>query len=105
MNTIAVLDSTIAASGRTDSATKEISSALNTLKQRSRGNSIVSGIGRLFDLTAAIESSSLPPTEMQQRSIEASVTEFSDIVAKLNDIQRRLSAAGQPTAAPVKPPI
>ena len=105
MNTIAVLDSTIAASGRTDSATKEISSALNTLKQRSRGNSIVSGIGRLFDLTAAIESSSLPPTEMQQRSIEASVTEFSDIVAKLNDIQRRLSAAGQPAAAPVKPPI
>jgi len=57
-----------------------------TLRQRARGNSITSGIGRLFDLTAAIESSSLPPTEMQQRSIEASVTEFADIVAKVNDV-------------------
>ena len=39
------------------------------LMQRARGNSIVSGIGRLFDLTAALEASSLAPTDAQQRSL------------------------------------
>lgn len=69
-----------------DSAIAELAAIVNTLRQRARGNSITSGIGRLFDLTAAIESSSLAPTEMQQRSIDASVAEFADIVAKVNDV-------------------
>ena len=69
-------------------------------------------LGRLFDLTAAIESSSLPPTEMQQRSIEASVAEFTDIAAKLNELAATqlptlLAAAGQASPADiakVRPP-
>lgn len=72
-----------AASGRRFT---NVATIVTTLRQRARGNSITSGIGRLFDLTAAIEPSSLPPTEMQQRSIEASITEFADIVAKFNDV-------------------
>jgi hypothetical protein len=68
-----------------DSALTTLSRAVTQLRQRARGNSIVSGIGRLFDLTAAIESSSMPPTEAQRRSIDASVGEFTDIVAKVND--------------------
>ena len=81
-------------------------------RQRARGNSIVSGIGRLFDLTAAIESSSLAPTETQQRSLEASVAEFTDIVAKLNEvITTKLpalsGAVGRnvPRGETVRPPI
>jgi len=88
-----VVDSTLASMrttpGRTpavDSAIAEVATIATTLRQRARGNSITSGIGRLFDLTAAIESSSLPPTEMQQRSIDASVAEFADIVAKVNEV-------------------
>ena len=84
----------------------------HTLRQRARGNSITSGIGRLFDLTAAIESSSLPPTEMQQRSIEASVAEFAEIVAKVNDVVANKMPAlrikmGQPptpAVAAIRPP-
>jgi hypothetical protein len=68
-----------------DSALTSFSRTVTQLRQRARGNSIVSGIGRLFDLTAAIESSSMPPTEAQRRSIDASVAEFTDIVAKVND--------------------
>ncbi|HEV8496855.1 MAG TPA: hypothetical protein VGQ56_08345, partial [Gemmatimonadaceae bacterium] len=52
-----------------DSAAKSLSTEITTLRQRARGNSITSGIGRLFDLTAAIESSSMPPTDAQQRSL------------------------------------
>ena len=96
-----------------DTLVTEITTTLNTLRQRARGNSIVSGIGRLFDLTAAIESSSLPPTEMQQRSLDASVAEFTDIVAKLNDVLASklpalAAAVGQPAlpaATPIKPPM
>jgi hypothetical protein len=77
-----------------DSAAKAIISALATQRARARGNSIVSGIGRLFDLTAAIESSSMPPTDTQMRSIDVSVAEFTDIAAKVNDIaEHQLPAA------------
>ena len=69
-----------------DSAAKAIASETKTLRARAHGNSIVSGIGRLFDLVAAVESSSMPPTEMQQRSLAASVAEFTEIVANVNDI-------------------
>ena len=68
-----------------DSTLTSFSRTLTQLRQRARGNSIVSGIGRLFDLTAAIESSSMPPTEAQRRSIDASIAEFNDIVAKVNE--------------------
>jgi hypothetical protein len=112
MNTIAVLDSTVASlkssapeKTHPDTLATEIATTLTTLRQRARGNSIVSGIGRLFDLTAAVESSSLPPTEMQERSLEASATDFADIVAKVNDISKKLAELGQPMAPPVKPPI
>jgi photosystem II stability/assembly factor-like uncharacterized protein len=118
MNTIAVVDSTVASlkplareKTHADTLLTEITTTLNTLRQRARGNSIVSGIGRLFDLTAAIESSSMPPTEMQQRSIDASVAEFSDIVAKLNELLRdKLPAASAavgraaPQSEQVRPP-
>jgi photosystem II stability/assembly factor-like uncharacterized protein len=115
MNTIALLDSTVASlkltatSGtHSDTLLTEISGTLNTLRQRARGNSITSGIGRLFDLTAAIESSSLPPTEMQQRTIESSVAEFTDIVAKVNDVSASKlpalrAALGQPGAGGIPP--
>lgn len=69
-----------------DSAAKAIASETRTLRARAHGNSIVSGIGRLFDLVAAVESSSMPPTDMQRRSLAASVAEFTEIVAKVNDI-------------------
>jgi len=107
------IDSTLASmrtaanrSPAVDSAIAEIATIVTTLRQRARGNSITSGIGRLFDLTAAIESSSLPPTEMQQRSIEASVTEFADIVAKVNDVLANKMPAlrikmGQPPSSAV----
>jgi hypothetical protein len=35
---------------------------------------------------AAIESSSMPPTDAQQRSLAASVAEFTEIAAKVNEI-------------------
>jgi hypothetical protein len=35
---------------------------------------------------AVVKPGSLPPTEMQQRTIEAAVSEFADIVAKVNDV-------------------
>ena len=57
-----------------------------TLMARARGNSIVSGIGRVFDLTAAIESSSLPPTDAQERTLQAAVAEFVDIATKVNEL-------------------
>jgi hypothetical protein len=69
-----------------DTAAKSLSTQITTLRQRARGNSITSGIGRVFDLTAAIESSSMPPTDAQQRSLVASVAEFTEIVAKVNEI-------------------
>jgi hypothetical protein len=95
-----------------DSAIAEVATILTTLRQRARGNSITSGIGRLFDLTAAIESSSLPPTEMQQRSIEASVAEFADIVAKVNEVlankmpalRIRMGEPPTPVVSAIRPP-
>ena len=119
MNTIGVIDSTLVAlkpsvteKTHADTLLTELTTTLNTLRQRARGNSIVSGIGRLFDLTAAIESSSMPPTEMQQRSIEASVAEFTDIVGKLNALAATKlpalsSVVGRvvPRTEPVRPPL
>jgi len=94
-----------------DSAVTALSRTVAQLRQRARGNSIVSGIGRLFDLTAAIESSSMPPTDAQRRSIDASAAEFTDIVGKVNDVLAKTlpeaqTKLGQPqTRYPsVKPP-
>jgi hypothetical protein len=106
------IDAELAAIGAPTDSVKAIAAEVATLRQRARGNSIVSGIGRLFDLTAAIESSSMPPTDTQRRSIDASVAEFADITAKVNDIiSKRLpamrAAAGRPQglAIPlVRPP-
>jgi photosystem II stability/assembly factor-like uncharacterized protein len=91
-----------------DSGVKALSGQVATLRQRARGNSIVSGIGRLFDLTAAIESSSLPPTEMQHRSLAASIAEFTEIATKLNDLIAQLLPAlrarlGNPIATTLRP--
>jgi hypothetical protein len=66
----------------------------------------------LFDLTAAIESSSMPPTDAQQRSLSASVAEFTEIVSKVNAIitsqlPTLLAKAGRtnaPAIASVQPP-
>lgn len=69
-----------------DSSVKAVAAQVTALRRRARGNSIVSGIGRLFDLTAAIESSSLPPTEMQHRALDASVAEFGEIAAGVREI-------------------
>jgi hypothetical protein len=95
-----------------DSSVKAVAAQVAALRQRARGNSIVSGIGKVFDLTAAIESSSMPPTEMQRRSIEQSVAEFTDIVMKLNDViatqlpalHAKLGKAGPAPIATVRPP-
>ena len=95
-----------------DSTIKSISAEVATLRRRAHGNSITSGIGRLFDLTAAIESSSMAPTEAQHRSLAASVVEFTDIAAKVNDIvTNRLPAVrakaghtGGTAIATVQPP-
>ena len=119
VTTMDAIDSIIAASRPTagehagaDTAITQLTTGVATLRQRARGNSITSGIGRLFDLTAAIESSSLPPTEMQQRSLAASVTEFADIVAKLNELvttklpelRVKIGQPGSVAVQPVKPP-
>ena len=95
-----------------DTAAKSLSSQITTLRQRARGNSITSGIGRVFDLTAAIESSSMPPTDAQQRSLVASVAEFTEIVSKVNEVISNqlpalLAKAGRtdaPALARVQPP-
>jgi len=72
-----------------------------TLMARARGNSIVSGIGRVFDLTAAVESSSLPPTDAQARTLQASVAEFADIASKVNElVSTRLPAVRAATGLP-----
>ena len=96
----------------TDSAAKAISARVVTLRQRARGNSITSGIGRLFDLTAAIESSSMPPTDAQHRSLAASVAEFTDVTTAVNalittDLPALLAGLGRPPSnaiAVVAPP-
>jgi photosystem II stability/assembly factor-like uncharacterized protein len=96
----------------TDSAAKALSTQIMALRQRARGNSITSGIGRLFDLTAAIESSSMPPTDAQQRSLAASVAEFTEIVAKVNEIvmnqlptlRTRAGRTNAPASVLVQPP-
>jgi hypothetical protein len=111
-STLASMRATANRSPAADSAIADVATIVTTLRQRARGNSITSGIGRLFDLTAAIESSSLAPTEMQQRSIEASVAEFADIVAKVNDVVAKMPAlrirTGQPPSSAVtaiRPPL
>jgi photosystem II stability/assembly factor-like uncharacterized protein len=81
------IDAELASAGAaTDSTTKDIAAQITALRQRAHGNSITSGIGRLFDLTAAIESSSMSPTDAQHRSLAASVAEFTEITAKVNDV-------------------
>ncbi|HEY2164855.1 MAG TPA: hypothetical protein VGH04_12725, partial [Gemmatimonadaceae bacterium] len=94
---IDAIDAEVASwNAQADSGVKAIATAAGVQRARARGNSIVSGIGRVFDLTGAIESSSMPPTEMQLRSIDASVAEFAEIASKLNDIiDRQLPAARQ----------
>jgi hypothetical protein len=87
-----------------DSAAATIGRQLTALRQKARGNSISSGIGRLFDLTAAIESSSLPPTEAQQRSLDASTQEFTEIAKGVNDILREtLPALSSPAGRSLAP--
>lgn len=107
------IDAELASIGApTDSAIKSISTQVTVLRRRAHGSSITSGIGRLFDLTAAIESSSMPPTEAQHRSLAASVAEFTEIAAKVNDIvtnqlpamRARTGHAGRAAIATVQPP-
>jgi hypothetical protein len=113
ITTIDAIEAELATLGApTDSGVKAITAQLTALRQRARGNSITSGVGRLFDLTAAIESSSMPPTDAQQRSLAASVAEFTEIAAKANEIATKQlpalsTSAGKPvTAMPtVKPPL
>jgi photosystem II stability/assembly factor-like uncharacterized protein len=95
-----------------DSAIAAVTLKTATLRQRARGNSITSGIGRVFDLTAAIESSSLPPTDAQQRTMAAATVEFTDIVAKLNDVitvampalRARVGQTTGPSLTKIRPP-
>jgi photosystem II stability/assembly factor-like uncharacterized protein len=107
------VDAELASAGASpDSTTSAISAQLNALRQRAHGNSITSGIGRLFDLTAAIESSSMPPTDAQHRILTASVAEFTEITAKVNDIisnqlpalRAKAGRTNAPTIATVQPP-
>src|SRR5205085_11529491 len=69
-----------------DSAVTAVATRIATIRQRARGNSIVSGIGRVFDLTAAIESSSMPPTDAQRRSIDAAVAEYTELTTMVNGL-------------------
>lgn len=95
-----------------DSAVAQLSREIAQTRARFRGNSITSGIGRVFDLTAAIESSSLPPTEAQQRTLSAAIREFTGLVATVNElitnkIPALRSKLGLPPSAPmatIKPP-
>jgi photosystem II stability/assembly factor-like uncharacterized protein len=95
-----------------DSAAAEISRQIMAVRQKARGNSIVSGIGRLFDVTAAIESSSLAPTDAQQRSIDAATREFTEVTVSVNEIlatklpalRARFGQAARVTLPPVAPP-
>lgn len=69
-------------------------------------------IGRAFDLLGALEASSLPPTQAQQRTLEQVTAELTADVAALNDfvavqlpaLRARLGAVGAAHIAPVKPP-
>jgi photosystem II stability/assembly factor-like uncharacterized protein len=83
---LAAIRTAVKGQASADSAVTDVARQVTQLRQRARGNSITSGIGRLFDLTAAIESSSLAPTDAQQRTMEAATREFSEIAAAVNDI-------------------
>jgi hypothetical protein len=83
---LTVIRSAVKGQAGPDSAVAELARQVTQLRQRARGNSITSGIGRLFDLTAAIESSSLAPTDAQQRSLDAAIKDFSEIAGAVNDI-------------------
>ena len=103
------------AAGRTDSAADSTISELMTRLTQIRTRLAVgmgSFPGNLFDLLAAVESSSLPPTEMQQRLITSIVDNSLNVVNGINDvITNRMPALrarlGQPaatTVSPVRPP-
>jgi photosystem II stability/assembly factor-like uncharacterized protein len=99
-------------SPQADSAAAQVTRQVASLRQRARGNSITSGIGRVFDLTAAIESSSLAPTDAQQRTMDAATREFTEIARAVNDIvvtvlpalRARFGQPSRPVPSTVRPP-
>jgi hypothetical protein len=68
--------------------------------------------GNLFDLLAAVESSSLPPTEMQARLITSIVDNSVNVAGEINDVitnrmpalRVRLGQAAAASVSPIRPP-
>jgi hypothetical protein len=69
-----------------DSALRDVSSRLDSLRPRFRAQGFGSPIGRAFDLLGAIEASSGAPTEAQQRLLDHLTTELRENIEQLNDL-------------------
>jgi hypothetical protein len=94
-----------------DSTITDITARLTRLRTRAAVG-MGSFPGNLFDLLAAVESSSLPPTAAQERLIESIVANSMTVTTEINDvITVRMPALrarlGQPQASsvnPIRPP-
>jgi photosystem II stability/assembly factor-like uncharacterized protein len=96
---------------RADSAVADMRTRLTQLATRSRAG-LGSLPGQLFDLLASVESSSLPPTEAQERLMTSIVSNSTTVTAELNEIittrmpalRAKLGERGSRQIAPVEPP-
>jgi hypothetical protein len=69
-----------------DSVVKSVTTAMLTLRSRfSAGYS--APLGQAFDLLGGLESSSAAPTEAEQRTLDAVISDLRDAFAKLHELQ------------------
>jgi photosystem II stability/assembly factor-like uncharacterized protein len=90
-----------------DSTIADLTARLTQIRQRSTAG-MGSLPGNLFDLLAAVESSSLPPTDAQQQLITTIVDNSVNVVSQINDvITNRMpglrARLGQPPSLAVRP--
>src|SRR5437762_12657534 len=67
-----------------DSAITDLTARLRQIRARARAGLV--GVPGLFDLLASVESSSLPPTDAQERLITTIITNFTNAGGEINEI-------------------
>jgi len=93
-----------------DSALRDLSTRIDSLRPRFRGQGFGSPMGRAFDLLGALEASSGAPTEAQQRLLDHLTMELRENIEQLNDVasKRMVCVRGRVAAAvaveTVRPP-
>lgn len=98
----ALKDSKSSAAAAADSALRDLSTRLDSLRPRFRAQGFGSPMGRAFDLLGATEASSGAPTEAQQRLLDHLTTELRENIEQLNDIaSKRMVDARAKVAAVV----